>query len=70
MTQETKLRIHNITSESIIMYGSETWTLKQRDAQRLEAILMIFFEHLEESQVRATKKHRNQRNQKKSKQKI
>jgi hypothetical protein len=46
VTKETKLRIHNITAEAALMFGSEAWVLKKRDEQRLEAAQMKFLRHL------------------------
>jgi hypothetical protein len=46
MTKETKLRIHNITAKAALQFGSETWVLKKRDEQRLEAAQMYFLTHL------------------------
>ena len=37
MNKETKLRIHNITAKAALKFGSETWVLKKREEQRLEA---------------------------------
>jgi hypothetical protein len=46
MTEETKLRIHNITAKATLKFGSEAWMLKKRDEQRLEAAQMKFLRHL------------------------
>jgi hypothetical protein len=40
MTNETKLKLHNITSKPALKYGSETWVMNKRDTQRLEAAQM------------------------------
>ena len=37
MNKETNLRIHNITAEAALKFGSEAWVLKKREEQRLEA---------------------------------
>jgi hypothetical protein len=42
MTEETKLRIHNITAKAALKFGSEAWVLKKRDEQRLEATEVKF----------------------------
>jgi len=42
MNNETKLRIHNITAKEAFKFGSETWVLKKREEQRLEAAQMKF----------------------------
>jgi hypothetical protein len=31
MSNQTKLRIHNITAKTALKYGSETWVLNKRD---------------------------------------
>jgi len=46
MNKETKLRIHNITAKAALKFRSETWVLKKRQEQRLEAAQMIFLRHL------------------------
>jgi hypothetical protein len=46
MTEEIKLRIHNITAKAALKLGSEAWVLKKRDEQRLEAAQMKFLRHL------------------------
>jgi hypothetical protein len=35
-TEETKLRIHSITSKAALKFGSEAWMLKKTDEQRME----------------------------------
>jgi hypothetical protein len=35
LSNQTKLRIHNITAKIALKYGSETWVLNKRDKQRL-----------------------------------
>jgi len=46
MNKETKLRIHNITAKAALKFGSETWVLKKRQEQLLEAAQMKFLRHL------------------------
>jgi hypothetical protein len=46
MSNETKLRIDNITTKTALKYGSETWMLNKRDKQRLEATQMRFLRPL------------------------
>jgi len=46
MNKETKLRIQNNTAKAALKFGSETWVLKKREEQRLEAAQMKFFRHL------------------------
>ena len=46
MDKETKLRIHNITANAALKFGSEVWVLKIREEQRLEAAQMKFLRHL------------------------
>jgi hypothetical protein len=46
MTNETKLRLHNITAKAALKFASEVWVLKKRDEQRLEAAQMKFLRHL------------------------
>ena len=45
MNKETKLRIHNITAKAALKFGSETWVLKKREEQRLEAAQMTFLRY-------------------------
>jgi hypothetical protein len=42
MATDTKLQLHNITSEAGLCYGSEKWIINKRDAQKLEAAQMSF----------------------------
>ena len=44
--KETKLRIHNITAKTALKFGNETWVLKKREEQGLEAAQMKFLRHL------------------------
>ena len=44
--KETKLRFHNITAKATLKFGSETWVLKKREEQRLEAAQIKFLRHL------------------------
>ena len=46
MNKETKLRIHNITAKAALKFGSETWVLKKREEQRVEAAQMKVLRHL------------------------
>ena len=46
MNKETKLRIHNITAQAALKFGSEAWVLRKREEQRLEAAQMKFLIHL------------------------
>jgi len=46
MNKETKLRIHNITANAALQFGSEAWVLNKREQQRLEAAQMKFLRHL------------------------
>jgi hypothetical protein len=46
MTKDTKLKIHSITAKVALKFGSESWVLKKRDEQRLEAAQMKFLRHL------------------------
>ena len=46
MNKETKLRIHSITAEAALKFGSEVWVLKKREEQRLEAEQVEFLRHL------------------------
>ena len=45
MKKKTKLRIQNITAQAALKFGSETWVLKKREEQRLEAAQMKFLRH-------------------------
>jgi len=38
--------IHNITAKAALKFGRETWVLKKREEQRLEASQMKFLRHL------------------------
>jgi hypothetical protein len=46
MRKDIKQRLHNIVSKPALKYASETWTLKSRDKQRLEAAQMTFMRSL------------------------
>jgi len=46
MNKGTKLRIRNITAKAALKFGSETWVLRKREEQRLEAAQMKFLRHL------------------------
>ena len=46
MNKETKLRFQNVTAKAALKFGSETWVLKKREEQRLEAAKMKFLRHL------------------------
>ena len=40
------IRIHNNIAKAALKFGSETWVLKKREEQRLEAAQMKFLRHL------------------------
>jgi len=46
MNKETKLRIHNIAAKAALKFESETWVLRKREEQRLEAAKLKFLRHL------------------------
>jgi hypothetical protein len=46
MNKEIKLRIHNITAIAALKFRSETWVLKKREEQCLEAAQMKYLRHL------------------------
>jgi len=46
ITQETKLKIYNITATLALKFHSEAWMLKKRDEHVLYASLMTFLRHL------------------------
>jgi hypothetical protein len=46
MNKAMKLRIHNISANAELKFGSEVWVLKKREEQRLEAAQMDFLRHL------------------------
>ena len=46
MNKEKKLRIHNITANGALKFGSEVLVLKKREEQHLEAALMKYLRHL------------------------
>jgi hypothetical protein len=46
MNKETKLRIHKITDNAALKFGSEAWVLKKREEKRLAAAQMKFLRHL------------------------
>jgi ribonucleotide reductase alpha subunit len=46
MRQEIKPRLNNLVSKPALKYASETWTLRSRDKQRLEAAQMTFMRSL------------------------
>ena len=57
--KETKLRIHNFTAKTALIFGSEAWVLKKKEAPCLEAAQMKVLRPL----LRITKlnKEKNQR---------
>ena len=46
MRKETQLRFHNIVSKPVHLYGSECWTLRQRDKSRIKILQMRFLRSL------------------------
>jgi len=40
LSLQTKIRLYNVLVISVLLYGSETWTLLKADEQRLEAFHM------------------------------
>jgi hypothetical protein len=46
MNKETKLRIQNTTAKAALKFGVESWVLKKREEQRLDAAQMKFLRHL------------------------
>ena len=44
--KEIQLRFHNIVSKPALQYGSECWTLRQRDKSRINSSLIIFLRSL------------------------
>jgi hypothetical protein len=46
LNMETKLGVHNITAKAALKFGSETWVLKKRGEQGLEATQIKFLRHL------------------------
>ena len=44
--ENTKLSIHNFTAKAALKFGSESWILKKREEQRLEAAQIKFLRHL------------------------
>ena len=58
MNKETKLKIYNITAIAALKFGSESWVLKKREEQRLEAAQMKFLRHLLE--ITKLEKEKNQ----------
>jgi len=46
INKEAKLRIQNIMDKAALKFRSESWVLKKREEQRLEAAQMKFLRHL------------------------
>jgi hypothetical protein len=40
--KETNLKFYNIIAVPVILYGSETWTLRKRDWNRIQAAEMKY----------------------------
>ena len=40
--KKTRIKLHNTLALPILLYGSETWTIKARDARRITAAEMKF----------------------------
>jgi len=47
MNKETKLKIHNITDNAALKFGSEAWVLKKREGRHLEAAQLKFLRRLQ-----------------------
>ena len=44
--KEIQLRVSNIVSKPALLYGSECWTLRQRDKSRINSSQMRFLRSL------------------------
>jgi hypothetical protein len=40
--KKTRIKLHNTLALPVLLYGSETWTVKARDARRITAAEMIY----------------------------
>jgi hypothetical protein len=40
--KKTKIKLYNTLSLPVLLYGSETWTIKARDARRVKAAEMKY----------------------------
>jgi hypothetical protein len=40
--KETRIKLHNTLALPVLLYGSETWTVKARDARRITAAEMTY----------------------------
>jgi len=56
--KKTRLKLHNTLALPVLLYGSETWTIKARDARRITAAVMKYMKnsriHLDRSQNKYT----------------
>jgi hypothetical protein len=41
-SKKTRIKLHNTLTLSVLLYGSETWTIKARDARRITAAEMKY----------------------------
>jgi hypothetical protein len=40
--KETRIKLYNTLALLVLLYGSETWTIKERDARRITAVEMKY----------------------------
>jgi hypothetical protein len=40
--KKTRIKLHNTLAHPVLLYGSETWTIKARDASRITAAEMKY----------------------------
>jgi len=61
--KKTRIKLYNTLALPVLLYGSETWTIKARDARRITAAKMKYREEQQDTLGQITKQiHKLQRN--------
>jgi hypothetical protein len=60
--KKTRIKLYNTLALPVLLYGSETWTLKARDARRITATEMNYMRRKQDTFGQITKIHKLQRN--------
>ena len=61
--KKTRIKLINTLALPVLLYGSETWTIKARDARRITAAKMKYREEQQDTLGQITKQiHKLQRN--------
>ena len=61
--KKTRIKLYNTLALPVLLYGSETWTIKERDARRITAAEMKYMRRRARYTGQITKQiHKLQRN--------